>query len=303
MHCGRGASGLARRVAHCLAGLESSGAPGRTLIPAVLVYVGCLTAFGLVALGWGPLHHDTTELWAWGKEFQLGYAKHPPFSAWLAGGWFTLLPRTNGSAYFLASLNVAVALAGVWMLAGRFLGIRGRLASVLFLVLTPSFSIWALKFNVNAPLISIWPWAAYFFLGSVDSRRIDFSVVAGVLGGLALLTKYYSIVLLATFFMVAILHPARRQYFASAAPYISVATGLGVIMPHGWWLITSGFPTFDYAISKTQFDLALTRWSAVKTIVGWRRFAGDCRTGSIGSHSAAECGIWLNALFRELREA
>ena len=48
--------------------------------------------------GWGTPHHDMTEAWAWGKEFQLGYAKHPPFTAWLVGGWFAVMPRTTGAS-------------------------------------------------------------------------------------------------------------------------------------------------------------------------------------------------------------
>ena len=121
-----GQSWLADGTASWLAALEKSAAPGRQMLPFLLLYVVALTTFGELALGWGPIHHDMTELWAWGKEFQLGYAKHPPLSAWLAGAWFAVMPRSNVSFYLLASLNVAVALAGVWMLAGLFLGTFGR---------------------------------------------------------------------------------------------------------------------------------------------------------------------------------
>src|SRR5262249_57882912 len=40
------------------------------------LYGACLLVFACFAFGAGPLHHDLTEAWAWGKEFQLGYAKH-----------------------------------------------------------------------------------------------------------------------------------------------------------------------------------------------------------------------------------
>jgi 4-amino-4-deoxy-L-arabinose transferase-like glycosyltransferase len=233
-------------------------APG-DLILGVAPYVCVLVGFATIVNAWGSLHHDMTETWAWGKEFQLGYAKHPPFSAWLAGLWFLVMPRSNFGFYLLSGLNVAVALAGVWMLAGIFLDRRARLAALFFLMLTPSFSLWALKFNVNAPLLSTWPWATYFFLRSLVTRRIDYSVYAGVLGGMALLTKYYSLVLFATLFIVAILHPERRRYFASPAPYLTNAVGLLVVMPHVLWTIAAGFPTIDYAVSKTQYEDANVR--------------------------------------------
>ena len=272
-------SWLARPTTTWLAKLESSTAPGRQLLPFLLLYVAALTTFAALTLGWGPLHHDMTEAWAWGKEFQLGYAKHPPLSAWLAGLWFVVMPRADWSFYLLASLNIAVALTGVWMLAGIFCGALGRLASVLFLVLTPAYSIWALKFNVNAPLISTWPWATYFFLRSVETRRIGFSICAGLLGGMALLTKYYSLILFVTLFLVTLLRSDRRQYFASAAPYITVAVGLLVVAPHAWWSVASDFPTIDYAISKTHYALAEARASAIKAVVSG--------VGSLGIAAAA----------------
>jgi 4-amino-4-deoxy-L-arabinose transferase-like glycosyltransferase len=137
---------------------------------ALLLYIIALMAFALFARGWGSLHTDMTELWAWGKEFSFGYSKHPPLSAWLTSAWFLVFPRTNWAFYLLSAINGAVGLAGVWMLAGRFLDTRGRFACILFLLLTPAYSAWALKFNPNAVLLSVWPWTAYFFVRSLETR-------------------------------------------------------------------------------------------------------------------------------------
>jgi 4-amino-4-deoxy-L-arabinose transferase-like glycosyltransferase len=248
--------------------LDAVAPPRASLLVTLGLYVFVLVAFGTMTNAWGPLHHDMTEAWAWGKEYQLGYAKHPPLTAWLVGVWFTLMPRDNWSFYLLAGLNIAAGLAGVWMLAGVFLGAPGRLASMFLLMLTPSFSLWALKFNVNAPLISTWPWTTYFFLRSLETRRIGPSICAGVLGGLALLTKYYSLVLFGTLLLAAALHADRRRYFASVAPYLSIVVGLVVIAPHVWWTAASDFPTIDYAISKTQFDVADARITALGSVAG-----------------------------------
>src|SRR5438045_2535668 len=90
-------SWLARGTTNWLTELESSTAPGRQLFALWLLYIGALTVFADFAFGWGPVHHDMTEEWAWGKEFQLGYAKHPPFTAWLVGAWFAAMPRADWS--------------------------------------------------------------------------------------------------------------------------------------------------------------------------------------------------------------
>jgi 4-amino-4-deoxy-L-arabinose transferase-like glycosyltransferase len=245
---------------------RSPDADARTLLQFLCLYGAMLMMFAATARGWGPLHHDMTELWAWGKEFQLGYAKHPPFSAWLTGLWFSAMPRTNWSFYLLASLNIMAALAGVWKLASLFFGIRERLAAMLFLILVPSYSLWSLKFNVNAPLLSLWPWLTYCVLRSLETRRLGVSISAGLLGAAALLTKYYSLVLFAALLAAALLHPCRRRYFASAAPYVALMTGLVLVTPHVWWTIAAGFPTVDYAMSKTHYGVAEARASTIGAV-------------------------------------
>jgi 4-amino-4-deoxy-L-arabinose transferase-like glycosyltransferase len=243
--------------------LEAS--PRWQLLAFLVIYVGVLLTFATVT-GVDSLHFDMTEMWAWGKEFQLGYDKHPPLSAWIVGLWFSVMPRANWAFHLLSSLNAAIALAGVWMLAGQFLGPRERLAPVLLLVLTPSFSLWALKFNANAPLISTWPWVTHFFLRSLETRQIRPSIWAGVVGAAALLAKYYSVVLFGTLFLTALLHPKGRRYFASAAPFVTLAVGLGLVMPHLVWAAGAQFPTFDYVMSKTIFPADAVRFSAIKAV-------------------------------------
>jgi hypothetical protein len=223
------------------------------LLAFLALYAAAMMTFATVVLGWGSLHPDITETWAWGKQLQLGYSKHPPVMAWLARAWLEVMPRTNWSFHLLAVMNAAAGLAGVWMLAGMLLpGLPGRLASVLFLTLTPAYTLWALKLNANAILLSSWPWTAYFFLESLRRPTVRAAMLAGVAGALALLGKYYSLILLATLLGVALLHPRRNAYFRSAAPYLTVATGLAVTAPHLWWLVQAHFPTIDYALTKTR---------------------------------------------------
>src|SRR5262249_47449891 len=112
-------------------GLKSSSAVAVLVVLHVAVYALSATW----TFGWGALHQDMTEAWMWGKEFQLGYPKHPPLFAWAAGVWFSLLPRTDGSFYLLAAVTAAIGLAGVWMIAGRLLDPARRWTALLLLML------------------------------------------------------------------------------------------------------------------------------------------------------------------------
>src|SRR5271155_851451 len=72
------------------------------------------------------------------------------------------------------------------------------------------------------------------------------AILFGVCMGLALLSKYYALILGATCFLAALQHPARARYFRSASPYVSIAVAAALCAPHIGWLLTSGAPPVRY---------------------------------------------------------
>jgi hypothetical protein len=68
--------------------------------------------------------------------------------------------------------------------------------------------------------------------------------------------------------LVAVLHPERRRYFASPAPYLTNVIGMLALAPHVWWTIGAGFPTVEYAISRTEFEVEIARATSIKAMCG-----------------------------------
>jgi hypothetical protein len=85
----------------------------------VLAYALFWSLYGAISAGNG-LHVDSLEAYAWGREFRLGYFKHPPFWSWVAGVWFFIFPKWDFFFFFLSELNAALGLLGAWALLGRF---------------------------------------------------------------------------------------------------------------------------------------------------------------------------------------
>ena len=121
-------------------------------------------------------------------------------------------------------------------------------------MLTPVYQFHAQRFNANAVLLSIWPVATYCFLRSFQTRTVLWAIAAGVAAALAMLGKYYSIFLLASFASAAAVHHLRRAYFGSLAPWISTLAEVLVLAPHVFWLFKASAPTFDYAMSHARAD-------------------------------------------------
>jgi hypothetical protein len=73
----------------------------------------------------------------------------------------------------------------------------------------------------------------------------------GVLLAAAMLSKYYAITLALTCLAASLAHPARRAYYRSASPYLSVGVCVLLVLPHGFWLLTSDAPPVAYILART----------------------------------------------------
>jgi len=67
----------------------------RTAVQVLVAYVALWTLYGVLAKGSQDVHFDMGEAVAWSREPALGYAKHPPLSAWVVKAWFTFLPLAD----------------------------------------------------------------------------------------------------------------------------------------------------------------------------------------------------------------
>lgn len=215
----------------------------------------------------GGLWDDMLENYAWAREWQLGYYKHPPFYAWIVGLWFLVFPREEWAYYLLSATNVAAGLFGIWALAGRFLKNEARILSVLLLTFMPYYNYMASNFNANTVLLSLWPWTVYAFVRSIQSGTLAASIAFGALGAAGLLSKYYSILLLVSCFAASLAHPAARRYYASPAPYVAIGVAALLCLPHVWWAIQNDFPPVMYALGKTGQSWVIDFYKAITTAI------------------------------------
>ncbi len=280
------------------------------LQPLLAAHVVAWTLFPILSYWPGSLPHDMTEAWAWGQEFQLGYFKHPPFYAWLAAIWFQILPRNDLAYYVLAALVSAGGLAGVWMLARRFLDGPSRAAAVLLLALAPFHGVMAVNFNANSIQLLLWPWTAYFFVRAIETTRLIHGIAFGALAAASLLSKYYSAILIAACAMAALLHPDRARIWRSPAPYAAAIVAGLLLAPHVWW-IAKGGQSLTYAGDRFGFNAGILAMKVAITglqgpaffalpiaaflaVIGPKLGAEQLRRGCVGL--AAPQHRWLAAL-------
>ncbi|MEK9283412.1 MULTISPECIES: glycosyltransferase family 39 protein [unclassified Bradyrhizobium] len=226
-------------------------------VPLLLVcFVAIWTLYLVVAYAGSGLHPDTLETWTQGRHFAWGYHKHPPLMGWVAAAWTSVFPVSDWSLRLMAMANAGLALFFVDLVSRQFVTGHKRILVLLLLMLTPAYQFHAQRFNANAVLLAVWPLATWCFLRAFETRAAFWAIAVGCTTALAMVGKYYSVFLVASFAFAALAHPARRAYFTSASPWISVVTGLAVLSPHIYWLATTGASTFTYALAHANGNAA-----------------------------------------------
>src|SRR3981189_1118710 len=218
-------------------------------IPLLLIgFIAVWLAFLVIAYVGGDLHSDVLETWTFGRSIEWGSSKHPPLMGWVTRAWTSVFPLTNWSLQLMALTNGAIALWAVDLISRRFVTGDKRIVVLLLLMLLPTYQFHAQRFNANTVLLAIWPLATYCFLRSFETRHVGWAAAAGATAAIAMLGKYYSIFLIGSFVFAAIVHPQRRVYLASLAPWVSATVGLAALGPHLYWLATTGAEPFGYAL-------------------------------------------------------
>lgn len=180
----------------------------------------------------------------------LSYFDHPPMAWWLAHGSATLFgseaPLAVRAPFLLLSL-VSTALmylltAGLF---GRWAGIWAALMMACAPVLGLTSATWVLP---DGPLIT------FLLAGTLVIAHVLFDerahpamwLLAGALGGLALLSKYHGVFLFAGTFLFLLLSPRHRRWLATPWPYAGGVIALVVFSPVIIWNVRNGFASLAF---------------------------------------------------------
>jgi 4-amino-4-deoxy-L-arabinose transferase-like glycosyltransferase len=254
-------------VASLVDGLADPARRVRAALAFVVAYGVLWFVYAVIAKSSQDLNADMAEMVVWSRELALGYPKHPPLPAWILWAWFKVFPFADWAYFLLSAVTLASGIFFCIMLASEWLS-REKLAAVPFLLATiPFFNFIGLKWDQNSILIPLWALAMWAMLRAIATRGLLWAALAGLAAAAALLTKYWSVFLIAALALTALADRRRLDYFRSAAPWVTALTFIATIAPHAWWLVTEDFPPI--------------RWVAT------RRMSADAGefVGSLGSYT------------------
>ncbi|HVV40155.1 MAG TPA: glycosyltransferase family 39 protein [Nitrobacter sp.] len=248
------------------ASLNSRAGSGWFVFGFVVTHVVLWTIILTVLKSGQDVHFDVAEAYAWGQKFLLGYGKHPPLSGWVAGLWFKVFPVADWATYALAMTVTGCGMMICWLIALRVVDRRRALLSVVMLALYPIFNFKGYKYNVDLLQLVTLPLLVLAYLHAFDRRTVRSGVWLGLAGAAALLTKYWVLTMIGAVGIAALLHPARKAFLRSPAPWVGIGTMLVAMLPHLWWLKNVHFAPLIYA--EDVYSLPNRAW-ATTLIIGY----------------------------------
>ena len=228
--------------------------PGTVLGWLLVLHVAIWTALPFIVCS--NLQLDLAEDLALGKEWQLGYWKHPPLPWWLADLSYRLVGEVH-VVYVLGPLAAALCFYGVWLLARELIGAFEGLIAVLALEGVHFYNFSVVKFAHDQMQLPFWSFTGLFFYRALARGRSLDWILAGVFLAGAFWSKYAAFVLAGTLGLFIVYDPVARRAWRTPGPYIMALVFAIMIAPNAWWVIHHDFLPLQYLDARAT---AASRW-------------------------------------------
>lgn len=219
----------------------------RAIIGLIFIFAVFLTLHAQLSRFNLDEYGDMTENYAWGMLWQWGYFKHPPLFGWLAAAWFLIFPHQDIYYYAFSALNAAVALFFLWRIARRYGDVNYQLFVIVAAMMIPPFCFQAIKYNANTAMTPLWAAGFLFYLRGLEGKRLGDAVMLGLIAGLSMLTKYYSVIFLLALLAHALYDRTARAILWSPFGLVAAVTSILVFSGHLIWLLGNDFLPVRYA--------------------------------------------------------
>lgn len=199
---------------------------------------------------------DALEGFVWGQNWLLGYDRNPWLNAWLTHLGVVIGGSSGWLIYAFSQLSVVTCFFVVWKLGTKITNQCYALVAVFLLQTMQYYTLASVDLNDNVLELGIWALIILYFYEALLSQKIRYWLSVGLWAGLALMTKYYAIVLFFPMLLVMLLTQEGRNSFKKLGFYLGVVLFFAIITPHFIWLFSNGFVTIQYAVMRVSAENA-----------------------------------------------
>jgi hypothetical protein len=233
--------------------------PGQCLAAVLVLHLLIWTLLPLLLSH--NLQLDLVEDLALGREWQLGYWKHPPLPWWAADAIYRLTGSVN-AVYLLGPLSAVACMVAVWLLGRDIVGGFQALIAVLALEGIHFYNFSVPKFAHDQMQLPFWALTGLFLYRALTRERVFDWLAAGAALALCFWSKYAAFALAGSIALFMLFDPAARRTLRTPGPWLMALAFLVVIAPNLTWLVETGFMPLRYVDARARMA---TQWYHVLT--------------------------------------
>ena len=232
---------------HSNSHMRSASAPGWAL---AVIGAATLARLGLAATL--PVGVDEAYSIGIARQFSLSYFDHPPLHLWLVGAWAKLWGSED--LLLLRLPFIALGALSSWLiyaLGARLFGPVAGLWSTVIFNLAPVFGLaHAGLIFPDGPLIAaalaVALLVARIVLTPGDGQRLGLWALAGLMAGLAMLSKYHGVLLLLGLLLFLLTTRQGRRWLLTPGPWLAAAIAAVCFVPVLVWNAQHDWVSFAF---------------------------------------------------------
>ncbi|HVW92783.1 MAG TPA: glycosyltransferase family 39 protein [Devosia sp.] len=230
--------------------VADTGQSSRLSLPALALLLLVLTAIKLFVAGHAGLAFDEGYYTFWSERLQPGYLDHPPVVAVLIAAGRALLGDNELGVRLFSILSGLVLSGLLWRMGFVLLGRRAATLAVILYNTAPVAALGIIA-TPDPPSTLFWTAALWAVAEFVASRRPAWWLVAGVMAGLGLWSKYTVAFLAPGLLLYLLVSAERRQWLHLWQVWAGGLLALIVFSPVIWWNWRHGWASFTFQGRRT----------------------------------------------------
>jgi dolichol-phosphate mannosyltransferase len=228
--------------------------PSGRLVVLFVLFCTLLRVFFVTSI---PLLGAEAYYWEWSQNLDWGYFDHPPMLAFFI---FLSTGLCGDSVLSVKLVPVVLGLltAGVvYLLARDMFGKAVAAVVCCVFQVVPFFAALCVLAVPDAPLAFFWMLTLLCVYRAACMEKPSYWYAAGVVLGLALLSKYHAFLLFPCVALFLVASRSLRFWFRRKEPYCAVAIAFFVFAPNLVWNVTRGMRTFEFLLLERHDTIAL----------------------------------------------
>ena len=224
----------------------------------ILWVIAIVTLARLMAIGFSPLGLDVEEAqyWQWSTTPDAGYFTKPPMIAWLIGVSTSLFGLSEFGVRAFAPLLQALAALLILAIGKQAQSQRVGIIAAAIWISLPASALGGFIISTDSPMV-VFLLAAILMLTPLsrgEALTPSATMIAGVMFGLAMMSKYAAAYLLVGLVIWWLWQGRHRQRLNLTGILIFLASAIIALSPNLVWNLHHGFVTVGHLSDNANLD-------------------------------------------------